>query len=275
MYTGYSVEIDTDSDIEWWASPIEYTDLLKIKKDDVKEKLREYMNADGPIEADKIMDDWFPKVHADIFLSHSHADIELAEMFAYWLEQTFEVTVFIDSFVWGNYRDLLFELDKEYAPSKDKKYFDYELRNVTTSHTHMMLATALTRMIDQTECFMFLNTENSLIESLSHGIDKQKDKQDSTYSPWIFHELYVSARLEKYLKRPSTYKNNKEFEKKANVITEAATFAVKYVTDLTHLRPIGENQLNAWKDNYITERYPLDALYKLTFPITENIREEQ
>lgn len=55
------------------------------------------------------------------------------------------------------------------------KTYDYNLRNYTTSHVHMMLATALTEMIDNTECIMFYNTPNSVL--LADDLQKIKMKR--------------------------------------------------------------------------------------------------
>jgi len=64
---------------------------------------------------------------------------------------------------------------------KDGKIYDYELRNYTTSHVHMMLSTALTEMIDNTECIMFYNT--SLSVSLVDDLQtiKNAKKKGSLY----------------------------------------------------------------------------------------------
>lgn len=49
---------------------------------------------------------WFPKINADIFLSHSHKDEKLIIAFAGWLKDTFNLDVFIDSCIWGYSNDL-------------------------------------------------------------------------------------------------------------------------------------------------------------------------
>lgn len=84
------------------------------------------------------------------------------------LYDEFKLTAFVDSCVWGYCDDLLKQIDNEYCKKKDGKTYDYELRNYTTSHVHMMLSTALIEMIDNTECIMFYNTPSSvtLVEDL-------------------------------------------------------------------------------------------------------------
>ena len=61
-----------------------------------------------------------------------------------------------------------------------------------TSHVHMMLDTALTEMIDNTECIMFYNTPNSVL--LADDLQKIKnEKKKVTLSPWIYHELAMTS----------------------------------------------------------------------------------
>ena len=78
--------------------------------------------------------------------------------------------------------DLLRQIDNEHCKKEDGKTYDYNLRNYTTSHVHMMLSTALTEMIDKTECIMFYNTPNSV--SLADDLETQKnEKRKVTLSP--------------------------------------------------------------------------------------------
>ena len=61
---------------------------------------------------------WFPQIKADIFISHSHKDKGLALALAGWLEETFGLTAFIDSCVWGYANKLLKMIDDEYCYQK-------------------------------------------------------------------------------------------------------------------------------------------------------------
>ena len=49
------------------------------------------------LNGNKIQSDWFPQISADIFISHSHDDKDLANAFAGWLYDEFKLTSFIDS----------------------------------------------------------------------------------------------------------------------------------------------------------------------------------
>nr|MBK7064154.1 hypothetical protein [Deltaproteobacteria bacterium] len=68
------------------------------------------------------------------------------------MEKTFGLTAFVDSSVWGDANELLAEIDNRFCWSDDRRTYDYRKRNNSTSHVHMMLATALSVMIDRCEC---------------------------------------------------------------------------------------------------------------------------
>ena len=79
--------------------------------------------------------------------------------------------------------------------------YDYDKRNYSSSHVHMMLSIALSRMIDNCETVFFLNSENSIC--LSEEIDKER-----TSSPWIYNELSMAdiIQIRKYAEyRKKTY----------------------------------------------------------------------
>ncbi|KND61981.1 hypothetical protein BVER_01485 [Candidatus Burkholderia verschuerenii] len=109
----------------------------------------------------KVKADWFGQGSADVFISHSHSDEKIAVGMAGWLHETFGLTTFIDSCVWGHTNDLLRAIDNRYCMLNDTTY-SYDMRNRSTSHVHMMLSTALTQMIDSCECVVFLNTPSAV-----------------------------------------------------------------------------------------------------------------
>ena len=157
-----------------------------------KKSLKEFIYDNGHIDGDSMKSNWFQMENVDIFISHSHQDITKVKAFAGWLYDEFKLAAFIDSCVWGYCNDLLQQIDDEYCKKKDGKTYDYNLRNYTTSHVHMMLDTALTEMIDNTECIMFYNTPNSVL--LADDLQKIKnEKKKVTLSPWIYHELAMTS----------------------------------------------------------------------------------
>lgn len=160
------------------------------KENDLFRKtLRHYLQANGNLDAATMEEEWFGSVQADIFLSHSHRDETLIEAFAGWLHEKCGVFAFVDSSLWGYADDLLLEIDNDYCKNDGKNTYSYELRNISTSYVHMILNTALAKMIYQTECLIFVNTENSTIKE--NITDESK-----TLSPWIYSELALSKIIE-------------------------------------------------------------------------------
>src|SRR5574344_1933956 len=162
MYRGFNLLLEDncfDRDLFKTLQEIcsESISHLKAK---VIEKISSFADEDDSLDGSKMQENWFPKIKADIFISHSHNDEDLA--LAGWLKETFGVTAFIESCVWGYVNKLLKKIDDVYCFNGNHSY-SYEKRNYSTSHVHMMLSVALTQMIDNTECLFFLNTPNSLI----------------------------------------------------------------------------------------------------------------
>lgn len=172
-----------------------------IKKD-IQNSLKEFIGLDGIIDGTKLQENWFPtKQKFDVFLSHSHNDEKLAICLAGFLKEKLDLDTFIDSCLWGYSNELLKGLDKKYCMYSDGASYDYDKRNYSSSHVHMMLSIALSRMIDNCETVFFLNSENSIC--LSEEIDKER-----TSSPWIYNELSMAdiIQIRKYAEyRKKTY----------------------------------------------------------------------
>ena len=182
MFKGFNLNID-----ESFFDNDDYKTgncLYLKKKKKIHDSIEKYMNIDGSLDATKISEDWFPDVKSDIFISHSHADENLAINLSGWIYSNLGLKCFIDSCVWGYSNDLLKKIDDKYCYQKDSKTYNYSKRNFSTSHIHMMLSTALMNTIDNTECVIFINTPNS-IENIYDTVN------NSTYSPWIYSELYL------------------------------------------------------------------------------------
>lgn len=158
-------------------------EAYKSNKKNVLSDLKQYLLTDGnSLDGDEIQKHLFPEANIDIFLSHSHGDENEVVKLAILLERK-GLNVFVDSCVWGNAFDLLKVIDTHYCRNSDNSAYDYDKRNYSTSHVYMMLNTALHRMIDKCEMFLFLGTPNSV--SVKDGIKNQ----ESLKSPWIFSEL--------------------------------------------------------------------------------------
>lgn len=146
------------------------------------------LDEENAFHADQIMDDWFPSINASVFISHSSCDKDNAVRFANWLFNNFGITSFIDSDFWECISDLQNKIDKAFCKLDGKQSsYSYEKRNYSTAHVHMILAHALTRMINQAECFFFIKSDNSI--SIENTFNR-------TFSPWIYHELETVDTIE-------------------------------------------------------------------------------
>lgn len=217
-----------------------------------EQKLDRFMAGNGVIDGSEMQESWFPQTHADIFISHSHQDQSLAISIAGWLYQEFGLQSFIDSCIWGYADNLLSIIDERYCQNKDSDTYNYKKRNRSTSNVHMMLSTALTMMIDKTECVLFLNTPRSINQS---GVI------DSTYSPWLYHELAVTKLIRK--KPPQAHRT--VALKKTMTADTTESLTIRYQVPREHLYDISIKDLAFWKHTSLQNRetFPLDQLYRI------------
>ena len=224
----------------------------------IKEKLNSFVGRNGYLDGSKMQTNWFPQIEADIFISHSHKDEKIALALAGWLKETFGLTAFIDSCVWGYSNDLLKSIDDVYCRNINGSSYDYDKRNYSTSHVHMMLSVALTQMIDNTECLFFLNTPNSITPDTI--INK-------TESPWIYSEISISQLIRK--KELQEYRIM-ECNESLKTFSEDEKLKIQYDLPTDHLVDINIDDLNEWDEKYEKQYsenlrvHALDKLYELT-----------
>ncbi|MBB5035757.1 hypothetical protein [Prosthecobacter vanneervenii] len=230
----------------------------------IKKGLSEFIER-GEVNGSKLQNHWFPKIPASVFISHAHADKDRALNLAGWLKSKFQITSFIDSVVWGHLDDLLYKFDDKWCWSDDKKTFSYELRNKSTSHVHMMLATALSQMMDATECIIFVSSPNSV--TVEESVKK-------LHSPWIYHELNMVHLLRKRdpedhrpMIKESKLAKSFEFSRKESI-------SIFYEADFSSLTNLTHKALGAWANEWSANKkhfdHPLDALYKIAPHVSKN-----
>lgn len=262
MFRAYAIDLnDIDSLIEKESSESLYDENNNLKdllKDLILDGCIEREDEDGKfiniLDGDSIRKLFFPSdVKCHVFLSHSSQNVDKARKFAHWLKSNFEINSFIDSDLWGCISDLQKEVDfdfcridpqtGEHIDKDDKRKFlktTYSAsdRNYSTAHVHMLLCNALTRMIDSTECFFFLKSDESITLSAS---------ADTTFSPWIFHELAtvdtirVNDKVRKSLPRKSL------FESQVNASVNQEPFKVSYPVNLDNLFHLNIGDLKKWQ----------------------------
>lgn len=237
------------------------SESISHQKAKVIEKISSFANEDNSLDGSKMQENWFPQIEADIFISHSHKDEKLAIALAGWLQETFGLTAFIDSCVWGYANKLLKKIDDIYCLNDGGHTYNYKKRNYSTSHVHMMLSVALTQMIDNTECLFFLNTPNSLTPN---------PDRNQTESPWIYSEISTSQLIRK--KKLEEYRQVALTESQ-RIFAEDGNLKVQYDLPIDHLTDIDAGYLYKWLEVWNEDRnkglqnsknFALDNLYKLT-----------
>lgn len=191
MYKAYMIDENEISElISDYPEEAQYphivdTEQLKIK---LRKILFHTQSTNMALKASELWDSFFPSIDIPVFLSHSSQDKNIVRKLANYLYINFNIVSFIDSDLWGCIQDLQVEIDKKFCLQPGKQHiYDYDDRNYSTAHTHMILSYALTRMINQSECFIFLKSDNSVAIN---------DSIEGTFSPWIFHELTTVDTIE-------------------------------------------------------------------------------
>jgi hypothetical protein len=207
----------------------------------------------GRLKADLITADWFPEINADIFISHSHKDFDNVLSIAGWLYDNFKIISFIDSCVWGYSGELLKIIDKEYCYDDDTGLYNYNMRNLSTSHVYMMLSVALSKMIYNTEVLFFYNTPNSITPNdvISTG--------DKTLSPWIYSEIAMTNLVRQ--RKPEEHRMIKSMAESSE--SYFSGMEIEYNIDISALPIIDVDFFKQWKRNNFSNKYDaLNYLYK-------------
>jgi hypothetical protein len=261
MFRGFNLEIPENIfDTQYLKlGTSQYSENSK----NVKKSLDSFINPNGSLNGNKIQEYWFPNISSNVFLSHSHKDKNIAISLAGCLKACFDLDTFIDSCVWGYADELLKQIDNGHClfQSNGMDFYDYEKRNGSTSHVHMILSTALSKMIDNTECIIFLNTPNSI---------SSNDVIKKTSSPWIFSEL---AMIDIVRRKTKKYHRDEIESKKKSNFSESrqdSNLHIEYEPSLASLQDINIEILNKWlRSNTFSGSNSLDDLYKIVPERTE------
>lgn len=286
MYRGFNLNI-TDAELRniirnYHKSniPFQYCDYLKKGQEDSEvhgETLKDYLRKhceNMPIAGEVLEHAFFPKRPYHVFISHSSADRNIAYALAAFLKENAGLECFVDSSVWGYYKDLEDILYKHIRQQRNvSSNEDSEIKTLVSTHVHCMLSKSLVQELDESECLILLNTPNSI---------HIKDYGSSTFSPWIYCELEASRvlRPRKHPSRPEHLMENFSAKIGYNVID--------YKVNTDHLNAIDGTDFETWirslSWNSVVRRYidaspraygidlkdepfkALDALYK-KFPM--------
>lgn len=198
MYSRFNLKIqledyslESSAEIEKWKNMGQQSKLEFAESTD--SILERYVKGEI-LYGSALAEEWFEIIKSDIFISHSHNDQELALVLAGGgLKDKFNLKVFLDEVIWGSADELLLSIDNRYCKKTDDTY-DYNKRNLTTSHVHAMLTTAILNSIDKTEVVLFLNTENS-VPKIENVIS---ESGNYTLSPWIYEEIVATNILKRH-----------------------------------------------------------------------------
>lgn len=256
MYKSIQVE-DFDFSIFSDVSP---SDVKKYKERNKNRliKIQDYLlDSKNTLSVEKIYEKLFVDIKPDIFLSHSHADKDDVIRLAILIEEELNLSVFIDSCIWGDAFKLLREIDEEYCLNGSN--FNYKKRNYTTSNVFIILNSALHRVIYNCEVFIFLGTDNSI------PINEAFKSERYLSSPWIYSELQF-AKLVRRTPKPRGIK----FESRDQALAESLAFdnAPNFAysipeTDTTLLNRNLKNWIEDSNRYSSQEVHPLDRLYKI------------
>ena len=167
------------------TSPITSTQPLERPRELHSELRRLVKGERGLIDGERLQNFVFPTNNYDVFISHSHNDLEIAKRFATWLKEKYGYNVFLDSFVWNSADGLLREIDNLYCKQRNGLY-NYHKRNYSTAHIHTMLSMSIMEIIKRSKVGILIDSHHSInLERLRNS------NQAKTLSPWIFQEIML------------------------------------------------------------------------------------
>lgn len=259
LYAAFNVKVDKATVQAMDSAGTRFREILQSSqssqsaktKPSIQGTLKSMLDPDGMVNADRMRQNWFPELKCHVFLSHSHADKELADDFVQLMARRFGITCFVDADVWGYIGDLQKAIDDRWGKSKGS--YSYPKLQATSAHVHMLLLSALARMMDNCECLMFLNTPASVPTSGTADASK-------TYSSWIYGEVALSSII-----RRRTLKDHRHSTVIAKMEALEEDFPpFKYDLSLEHMHDLGKDKLIKWsKQRSASATASLNSLYDL------------
>lgn len=251
MFVGFNLKLnDSDIDEKYYQIGKAFFENLKIES---KKSIDNFIDSDGIINANELEKNWFNSLDADVFISHSHMDEKLIIKLAGLLKSEYGLNCFVDSCVWGYANEILKGIDDKYCKNiknKDGTYsYNYNQRNNSTSHIHLILNGAIAKMINHSECLIFVNTPNSIKISDINNPDK-------TDSPWIYSELLMAT---EFPKQKLQYYRSLQHSNFSYNINES--LRVRYDVNIDKLYKLTLNDLLEAGLNGNKKTQFLDALY--------------
>lgn len=219
------------------------------------------------IKYDDFIDGFFPRINTHVFISHSHSDKNKAISLANFFYKKFGIRSFIDSEVWGYLDDALLELNKTYNPVDGKENtYCYEDCMKLSSNLNLILSSALTKMIDSSDCMIFINTDNSC---------KAANNSFSTKSPWIFTEILMSSLLKHKghkdrPKKPMLEEASVHGMEKFESTTTNKGLVITYPLGMEHIVKVDDNILNNINKLNAKCHYLSDIYKRLGIPTFSN-----
>lgn len=271
MFSGFNLKLDTESIQQ--AFELDFNKYKKIGEEHLKSDINRFNSGlkdlinRKTINGSQLQEYCFPNIEAEIFLSHSHKDRDLANALAGWINESFGLKVFVDSNIWEYSGELLNELNSKYSNKRpngrNRFLYDHESCCKASEHVNTMLSAALHKMIDRVECVILLNTGNSVQVF-------EDECFDSTYSPWIYSEIMCTQIVRKTpLLCYREYNELMHLDESTCFTYDDANLVVSYIMSLKHLVPIDFGVCIKWLYNYrhnpFEKTYPLDSLYSFTY----------
>ena len=251
MYRGFNLRVEPEFFRAYVEDGVtshqEHTAIARVG-------LGSFKDSSGKIMGSKVYANWFPQIDANVFISHAHKDSDLAIGLSGFLKYEFGISSFIDSCVWGYSGDLQKALDEAYCLSEDGKTYSYSKRNRSTAHVHMMLSVALSNMINNCECIIFLNTPQSIVPA-------KYIEDNATESPWIFAEIAMTQ----IIQWRSRSAHRKILEKAAESFVADSAVPIEYDVNLDHFTDLNAGSMQTWRERFkgYSAYDALDILYRL------------